>query len=209
MSAYLGIKSAVREIWMLLSAGMLHYVSNCVIHSVTISVIGGGGGGGGGAGGGMQSFFCRQFLRWAWVLSKNIAVGQIAPAVCWCFVASAPPQYWLKHNKCSSAGSFSDRQWILPATSKHSSFSTRCSFLSFELLSSISFWSFFSLFFFYLRVLIYMWWGCYGLFKRHKSTELAHSFLFRSCVYFCFMALSTVFQSFPTTLCFLTLFFPS
>ena len=29
------------------------------------------------------------------------------------------------------------------------------------------------------------WWGCYGLYFWHKPTELAHSFLFCSCVYFC------------------------
>ena len=28
------------------------------------------------------------------------------------------------------------------------------------------------------------WWECYGLCLRHKSTELAHSFLFYSCVCF-------------------------
>ena len=34
--------------------------------------------------------------------------------------------------------------------------------------------------------LTFMWWGCfYGLCKRHKPTELAHSFLFCSFVYFC------------------------
>ena len=31
-----------------------------------------------------------------------------------------------------------------------------------------------------------MWYGCYGLCQGHKATELAHSFLFCSCVYFCF-----------------------
>ena len=33
--------------------------------------------------------------------------------------------------------------------------------------------------------LILMWWGCYGLCRWHKPTELAHSFLFCSCVCFC------------------------
>ena len=32
----------------------------------------------------------------------------------------------------------------------------------------------------------FMWYGCYGLCQGHKATELAHSFLFCSCVYFCF-----------------------
>ena len=30
-----------------------------------------------------------------------------------------------------------------------------------------------------------LWWGCYGLCLTHKPTELAHSFLFCSCVCFC------------------------
>ena len=28
-------------------------------------------------------------------------------------------------------------------------------------------------------------WGCCGLCQRHKPTEIAHSFLFYSCIYFC------------------------
>ena len=31
----------------------------------------------------------------------------------------------------------------------------------------------------------FTWWGCYGLCLWHKPTELAHSFLLRSCIYFC------------------------
>ena len=31
----------------------------------------------------------------------------------------------------------------------------------------------------------FSWWGCYGLCLRHKPAELAHSFLFCSCVCFC------------------------
>ena len=31
----------------------------------------------------------------------------------------------------------------------------------------------------------FAWWGCCGLCLRHKPTELAHSFLFCSCVCFC------------------------
>ena len=33
--------------------------------------------------------------------------------------------------------------------------------------------------------LTFTWWGCYGLCLWHKLTELAHSFFFCSCVYFC------------------------
>ena len=33
--------------------------------------------------------------------------------------------------------------------------------------------------------LTFMWWGCYGLCQRDKPTELAHSYLFCSCVYLC------------------------
>ena len=33
--------------------------------------------------------------------------------------------------------------------------------------------------------LTFTWWGCCGLCLWHKPTELAHSFLFCSCVYFC------------------------
>ena len=33
--------------------------------------------------------------------------------------------------------------------------------------------------------LTFTWWGCCGLCFWHKPTELAHSFLFCSCVYFC------------------------
>ena len=33
--------------------------------------------------------------------------------------------------------------------------------------------------------LIFTWWRCYGLCFWHKPAELAHSFLFCSCVYFC------------------------
>ena len=35
------------------------------------------------------------------------------------------------------------------------------------------------------RGLTFTWWGCYGLCLWHKPTELAHSFLFYSCVCFC------------------------
>ena len=35
------------------------------------------------------------------------------------------------------------------------------------------------------RGLTFTWWGCCGLCQKHKPTELAHSFLFCSCVYFC------------------------
>ena len=35
------------------------------------------------------------------------------------------------------------------------------------------------------RGLTFTWWGCYGLCLWHKLTELAQSFLFCSCVYFC------------------------
>ena len=35
------------------------------------------------------------------------------------------------------------------------------------------------------RGLTFSWWGCYSLCCRHKPTELAHSFLFSSCVSFC------------------------
>ena len=35
------------------------------------------------------------------------------------------------------------------------------------------------------RELTFTWWGCCGLYFLHKPTELAHSFLFCSCVYFC------------------------
>ena len=35
------------------------------------------------------------------------------------------------------------------------------------------------------RGLTFTWWGCWGLCFWHKPTELAHSFLFCSCVYFC------------------------
>ena len=35
------------------------------------------------------------------------------------------------------------------------------------------------------RGLTFTWWGCYVLCFWHKPTELAHSFLFCSCVYFC------------------------
>ena len=33
--------------------------------------------------------------------------------------------------------------------------------------------------------LSFTWWGCCGLCFWHKSTKLAHSFIFCSCVYFC------------------------
>ena len=35
-----------------------------------------------------------------------------------------------------------------------------------------------------LSGLTVMWWGHYGFYIWHKPTELAHSFLFCSCVYF-------------------------
>ena len=35
------------------------------------------------------------------------------------------------------------------------------------------------------RGLTFTWWGCCGLCFWHKPTELAHSFLFCSCAYFC------------------------
>ena len=42
--------------------------------------------------------------------------------------------------------------------------------------------------------LTFTWWRCCGLCFWHKPTELAHSFLFCSCVYFCLMVLSAVFH---------------
>ena len=45
------------------------------------------------------------------------------------------------------------------------------------------------------RGLTFTWWVCYSLNFEHKSTELARSFLFSSCVSFCLMSLSTVFHS--------------
>ena len=45
------------------------------------------------------------------------------------------------------------------------------------------------------RGLTFSWWGCHGLCQRHKSTELANSFLFCSCVCLSLMAFSIVFQS--------------
>ena len=33
--------------------------------------------------------------------------------------------------------------------------------------------------------LTFTWWGCCGSCQRHKPSELAHSFLFCFCVYFC------------------------
>ena len=38
---------------------------------------------------------------------------------------------------------------------------------------------------FHPRGLTFTWWGCNGLCLWHKPTELAHSSLFCSCVYFC------------------------
>ena len=35
------------------------------------------------------------------------------------------------------------------------------------------------------RGLTFSWWGCYGLCLGLKPTEVAHSFLFCSCIYFC------------------------
>ena len=35
------------------------------------------------------------------------------------------------------------------------------------------------------RRLTFTWWGCCGLYQRHKPTDFAHSFLFCSCVCFC------------------------
>ena len=37
----------------------------------------------------------------------------------------------------------------------------------------------------HLRRLTFTWWGCYGLCLWHEPTELAHSFLFCSCVCVC------------------------
>ena len=45
------------------------------------------------------------------------------------------------------------------------------------------------------RRLTFTWWGCCGLRFWYKPTELAHSFLFCFCVYFCLYGLSTVFHS--------------
>ena len=45
------------------------------------------------------------------------------------------------------------------------------------------------------RGLTFTWWGCYGLCRRQKSTKLAHSLLFCSCVCFCLYGPSTVFHS--------------
>ena len=45
------------------------------------------------------------------------------------------------------------------------------------------------------RGLTFTWWGSYGLCVEHKPTELTHSFLFCSCVYFSLMALSAIFHS--------------
>ena len=45
------------------------------------------------------------------------------------------------------------------------------------------------------RGLTFTWWGCYGLCVQRKPTELVHSVLFCSCVYFSLMALSTIFYS--------------
>ena len=54
--------------------------------------------------------------------------------------------------------------------------------------------------------LTFAWLGYCGLCQRHRPTELAHSFLFRSCVYFIFMASPWIL---PATLRSLTLFFQS
>ena len=35
------------------------------------------------------------------------------------------------------------------------------------------------------RGFTFKWWGCYGFCQRNRPIELAHSFLFCSCVYFC------------------------
>ena len=43
----------------------------------------------------------------------------------------------------------------------------------------------------------FVWWGCY-VYVWHKPTELAHFLLFCSRIYFCLMALSTVFPSINT-----------
>ena len=43
------------------------------------------------------------------------------------------------------------------------------------------------------RELNFTWCGCYGLCQRHKSTQLARSFLLCFCVCFSLMVLSTVF----------------
>ena len=57
--------------------------------------------------------------------------------------------------------------------------------------------------------LTFTWWECRGLCLRRKPTDLAHSFLFCSCVCFClygpFNFIS--FHKFFLQLCFLTLFF--
>ena len=44
------------------------------------------------------------------------------------------------------------------------------------------------------RRLTFTWWGCCGLCFWHKSTELAHSFLFCSCVSFCLYGLFNCFS---------------
>ena len=41
--------------------------------------------------------------------------------------------------------------------------------------------------------LSFTWWGCCGLYFWHKPAELAHSFLFSSCVYFCLYGPSNCF----------------
>ena len=43
--------------------------------------------------------------------------------------------------------------------------------------------------------LTFTWWGCCGLCLWHKPTELARSFVFRSCVCFCLHGPSTLFHS--------------
>ena len=53
----------------------------------------------------------------------------------------------------------------------------------------------FFLFFLGPRGLTFMWWACYGLCFWHKATELAHSFLFCSCVCSCLHGPSFVFHS--------------
>ena len=61
------------------------------------------------------------------------------------------------------------------------------------------------------RGLTFTWWGCYGLCPRHKPAELAHSFLYCSCVCFCLFGLFNCisFHKFSQQLSVFSLFFRS
>ena len=59
---------------------------------------------------------------------------------------------------------------------------------------------------------IFTCWGCCGLCQRHKPTDLAHSFWFCSCAYFCLCGPFNCIlfhKILPTILCLHSLFFPS